>query len=80
MTDHQSLNQVEFQQKVDEKVTTSPRGEETVLHLTPSTIHDSVGCDHYFIQKSAQTAECSNCSLGIYLNDRVKKRVELHSE
>jgi len=48
---------------------TKPKEEkpkEEVLILKESVIHNSIGCKHYFIQKSGTTVECKKCGLGLF--------------
>lgn len=34
--------------------------------LQPTVVHNSKGCQHYFIQKSSNTVECNFCGLGLF--------------
>lgn len=71
MTEPQQSNE----QPAPEKVVEKPQ--ETVIHLSPTTIHNSIGCQHYFIQVTGTQAECRECQLGVFgfaVNGKVQKR------
>lgn len=34
--------------------------------LKGSTLHNSMGCSHDFVQKTAGTVECTKCGLGLF--------------
>lgn len=47
-----------------EKKTTEDGVEEWILKGV--SVHNSVGCEHYFVQKDAGRAECRECGLGLF--------------
>jgi hypothetical protein len=44
----------------------STKPKEEMLVLRESVIHNSIGCEHYFIQKKGTTVECRKCGLGLW--------------
>ncbi len=63
------LNQAQYQGPVDSRGRPrwdkSHQKEETIV-LSETVIHNSVGCKHYFVQKTGTSVECENCGLGLF--------------
>ncbi len=51
---------------VDKKTVTKIRKVETWYLGQGSEIHNSVGCQHYFIQVEGTKVECNKCGLGLF--------------
>ena len=44
----------------------SRKSNEEVVRLSPVEVHNSVGCEHYWMQVGNRMAECLNCHLGAF--------------